>query len=222
MAYNDNFSNTKAIGKSFSNKNESSVPKNIRVLVDFENVLCDFEQSLLKSYRRKYPKETYIPLEQRKGISVKRQYADVSEELGEKLSSVYCTPGFISNLPEIPGACEAVDAMDKLYGVNVFIYSGITMPYGYSLKEKCQWVEFHLGVRWLDKIIFTKDPTLLNGNLLIDDRVSIKGVIKNPTWEHVVFTSCHNVRISVGTKTRLENWTDGAWRQIIRKARHDI
>lgn len=41
------------------------------------------------------------------------------------------------------------------------------------------------------------------------------GAISNPSWEHVVFTSCHNVRTDLRGKRRLENWTDGSWRDLI-------
>lgn len=38
-----------------------------------------------------------------------------------------------------------------------------------------EWIDKHLGPEWLDKIVLTKDKTMVNGHILIDDRPNIKG-----------------------------------------------
>lgn len=44
---------------------------------------------------------------------------------------------------------------------------------------------------------------------------AILGAIGNPSWEHVVFTSHSNKNMKLNGKLRLENWTDGKWKEII-------
>ncbi|XP_059149308.1 uncharacterized protein LOC131936377 [Physella acuta] len=210
MAAASNYSNN----KSCTHGNTSLKIKKLKVFIDFENVLCDFEGSLLKEYRKMYPKEPFISLEQRKGLNIKQQYAELGVGLGEKLLNIYSRKGFIRDLPEIPGSCEALQALNRMVNVEVFIYSSTSGPYNYCLKEKCQWVEEHLGIEWLQKIVFVKDLTLINCHVVIDDRVQIKGVNK-PKWEHIVFQACHNTRSNSGNKRKLNNWVDGRWRHIV-------
>lgn len=40
-----------------------------------------------------------------------------------------------------------------------------------------RWIEKHLGKHWCDKIIITKDKTMANGHLLIDDKPNISGIV---------------------------------------------
>lgn len=68
--------------------------KKLKVFIDFENVLCDFESSLLKEYRKMYPREPYITLEQRRGLNIKQQYAELGAGLGvsSRLNVMYYLP----------------------------------------------------------------------------------------------------------------------------------
>ncbi|KAH9502502.1 5'(3')-deoxyribonucleotidase, cytosolic type [Bulinus truncatus] len=185
-------------------------------------VVSDFEQHLLKEYRKKYPEEVFIPLQERTGESAEQQYAGIKKELGAKIVSIYTSYGFSLNVPEIPGACSALKAINGMNGVEVFICAPPLVSYEFSLKEKCQWIEEHLGCDWVDKVIHCLDKTLINADLLIDDAINIKGSEKHPTWDHVVFTACHNVRANIGSKKRLNNWIDGSWRKIIEDVKKDI
>ncbi|CAL1538855.1 unnamed protein product, partial [Lymnaea stagnalis] len=194
---------------------QSNTPQTLRVFIDMDNVLCDLEQGLLKAFRRAYPREPYIPLDQRKGLNIRKQYSELRPDLGEKIYKIHCADGFLRDLPEVPGACDALKEMRKLKGIQIFIYSSPVTPYEHSLKEKCRWVEEHLGLEWLDKVIFVKDTTLLTGHVVIDDRISFKGCIKSPKWEHIVFSACHNSKCSIGYKKRLNNWCDGSWKRLI-------
>ena len=47
---------------------------------------------------------------------------------------------------------------------------------GFFFHFQFAWIEEHLGEDWLDKIIITKDKTVVNGHVLIDDRPNIKGI----------------------------------------------
>ena len=44
-----------------------------------------------------------------------------------------------------------------------------------------EWIEKHIGQEWLDKIIITWDKTVIEGDLLFDDKVDITGK-KIATW----------------------------------------
>ncbi len=55
--------------------------RSLRVLVDMDGVLCDFEGSFLQMFKEKYPNSPHIPLEERKTFYVADQYGDFSEEI---------------------------------------------------------------------------------------------------------------------------------------------
>lgn len=85
-----------------------------------------------------------------------------------------------------------------------------------SLTLQYEWVEKHLGPDWINRLILTRDKTMINGDILIDDKVHITGAMNSPSWKHVVFTASNNQNVKVkGEKLRLDNWTDGTWRTMI-------
>ncbi|KAK7498300.1 hypothetical protein BaRGS_00010560 [Batillaria attramentaria] len=187
--------------------------KRLRVLVDLDGVLCDFEGYFLEKYREKFPHEPFIPLEERKTFYLRDQYAKLRPDLPDKVRDIYNAEGFFLNLPEIEGGCDAVKEMVQMEDVDVFICTSTLQYYKYCLQEK--WVEEHLGSNWLDKIILTKDKTMANGHILIDDRPIIKGACQPPPWQHVLFTTSFNRSIDLNGRQRLDSWTDGKWREII-------
>lgn len=60
----------------------------LRVLVDMDGVLADFEGGFLKKFRARYPDKPYIALEDRRGFWVSEQYG----RLGPELSVSLCFP----------------------------------------------------------------------------------------------------------------------------------
>lgn len=59
----------------------SASGKRLRVLVDMDGVLADFEGGFLKKYRARYPDEPYISLEDRRGFWVSTQYGGLRSDL---------------------------------------------------------------------------------------------------------------------------------------------
>ena len=53
----------------------------VRVLVDMDGVLADFEGHFLNRYRQKFPSEPFIPLEERRTFYVFEQYVPLRADL---------------------------------------------------------------------------------------------------------------------------------------------
>lgn len=59
----------------------------LRVLVDMDGVLADFEGGFLKKFRARYPDKPYIALEDRRGFWVSEQYGRLGPELSVSCAS---------------------------------------------------------------------------------------------------------------------------------------
>uniref|UniRef100_A0A8C4KU32 Uncharacterized protein n=1 Tax=Equus asinus asinus TaxID=83772 RepID=A0A8C4KU32_EQUAS len=133
----------------------------------------------------------------------------------EKVVSVFEAPGFFLDLEPIPGALEAMREMNNMQDTEVFICTSPPEKYDYSVYEKYCWVEKHLGPQFVERIILTRDKTVILGDLLIDDKDTIQGQEETPSWEHILFTCCHNQHLVLPpTRRRLLSWSDD-WREII-------
>ncbi|XP_059764273.1 5'(3')-deoxyribonucleotidase, cytosolic type [Balaenoptera ricei] len=187
----------------------------VRVLVDMDGVLADFEAGLLRGFRRSFPGEPHVPLQERRGFLACEQYRALRPDLADKVASVYEAPGFFLDLEPIPGALEAMREMNDMQDTEVFICTSPLMKYDNCVHEKYRWVEKHLGPQFVERIILTRDKTVVLGDLLIDDKDTIQGQEETPSWEHILFTCCHNQHLALPPpRRRLLSWMDN-WKEII-------
>ncbi|KAL7979396.1 hypothetical protein Chor_015420 [Crotalus horridus] len=191
----------------------------LRVLVDMDGVLADFEGGFLKKYRARYPDLPYIALEERRGFWVSEQYGNLQPGLSEKAISIWESKNFFMELDPLPGSVEALKEMAELEATEVFICTSPIKKYRYCPYEKLAWVEKHFGPEFLEHVILTRDKTIVSGHVLIDDRPDIVGAERTPAWEQVLFTACHNRHLQLPASCpRLHSWADD-WKAILESKR---
>jgi Uncharacterized protein conserved in bacteria len=173
----------------------------MRILIDMDGVIADFDGEFLQRWRERHPDKFYIPLEKRSIFYVRDEYP---VELKPLVEEILFASDFFEKMVPVPGAKEALEEMHAK-GIEVFICSSPMTNYGNCVLEKYKWVETFLGPAWVKKIILTKDKTIIKADTLIDDRPEVKGLESQPTWEHILYDRPYNRGIN---KRRLtwENW----------------
>ncbi len=186
----------------------------MNILVDQDGVLADFELGFYQAWQSSgYANECpAIELTERNTFYVAKQYP---EKFRSQIYQMVTKKGFFNNLPPMAGAVDAMNAMQQA-GHEVFICTSPLTTWYNCVAEKYAWVETHLGSEWTKKIILTKDKTLVQGDILIDDKPVITGCMP-PTWQHVLYDCPYNraenniqLRAELIDKPRLtwENWQE--------------
>ncbi|KAF5923108.1 hypothetical protein HPG69_004005 [Diceros bicornis minor] len=102
----------------------------LRVLVDMDGVLADFEGGFLSKFRARFPEQPFIALEDRRGFWVSEQYGRLQPGLSEKAISIWESENFFFDLEPLPGAVEAVKQMANL--------ENDTRLYPYEKLKQCE------------------------------------------------------------------------------------
>ena len=177
------------------------------ILVDMDGTICKFTKKLLFLAHERLGAPlldervlTHFHTENEFDLSLRDQIAKLSDE-----------DGFFEDLEPVEGAIEALKEMDAA-GYKVFICTSPKKFYHnpHCAGNKHRWVMNHLGKEWTERVILTRDKTLVHGDVLIDDKPEIEGVAV-PSWRHVYFDQPYNR--SNANRVRLTSWKD--WRNVL-------
>lgn len=173
------------------------VSDTVVVLVDMDNVCVGWSDGLNKELAKHGIPEN--PVSNHDFYRIEDNYAP---EHHEKIMEILLEPGFYRHLPPMPGAIEGMKALAALDKVKVFICTAPELRYKEQLcwTEKAQWVEEHLGKEWLERLIITRDKTVVFGDILFDDKPNIKGlfakvengVVRGESWIQIVYDHSYN------------------------------
>ena len=105
-------------------------------------------------------------------------------------------------MDEIPGAVDALHGMVD-HGHDVVICTSPWLSNEKCVEDKLYWVARHLGNEWTDRVVITKDKTLVHGDWLIDDKPKITGRVTHPAWEQIIFDQPYN---KTRRGERLKSW----------------
>ncbi|MEK6816757.1 MAG: 5'-3'-deoxyribonucleotidase, partial [Nanoarchaeota archaeon] len=68
----------------------------MRILIDQDDVMADFNGYFVQIYRQRHPDKFYVPVDQVKDFKLTANYPD---ELKGLVESICQEPGFFANLP---------------------------------------------------------------------------------------------------------------------------
>lgn len=166
-----------------------------------DGVIADLEAGILKVLNIEYPEICHIPLDKRTTFYAADQY---QIEYRPIIKNILLRENFYSSLLPIEGSIKALNELRER-GENVFICSSPKSNNPFCIQEKCDWVMRHLGKDWKKMLIFSKDKTIIHGDILIDDKPEIKGV-KDPSWEHIIFSQPYNAKVASKRRINWQNW----------------
>lgn len=176
--------------------NESPV-----VLVDMDNTLVNWELQFERLMKNHYPHIPIVPPWKRTHFKIEQNY---NVEYRDEILHLTSLDEFWLTMDPIQGALEALNDMRQI-GLVVFI---VTTPDAHhtsrSAYEKITWIERHLGWDWKMRSILTHDKTLVNGDILIDDKPAASVGLLRPSWTHMLFSQPYNVQH--GFCPRLDSW----------------
>ena len=188
--------------------------RKVTVLVDMDGVLADFNAGFLEKFRNNHPNKPYIPLNELNTFYAEDQYR-AQFGIDVEVRSIIESKGFFLDLPPIDGAIEAMKFLAKQENIDLFICSSPLKKYRHCVAEKYEWVANHFGEKFTEKIILTRDKTLINAHFLIDDKPEITGIHK-PAWMHILFETHHNRHIIPNNhQVKAHGWKDCKIMQLI-------
>lgn len=175
------------------------------ILIDQDGVLANYEKHALDLFHLAHPEVPRLPAEKLVLFNTEDNYP---EQYRKEIDQIALRPNFYRELEPFPGAIEAIRYMLD-HGHDVRICTAPKRQAMPCIGEKYEWVLRHLGQDMLERMIGTRDKTLVRGDILIDDKPRIKGICK-PEWEHILYDRIYNRHVE---GTRRLDWTN--YREIL-------
>lgn len=155
------------------------------ILVDQDGVISNFDGRLVKLLGERHPEIGLLPLEEKRAFYLEDEYPDHRQ----KVIDIYTEEDFFLSLPPVEGAIEGMRLLLEL-GHDVRICTSPVTKNDFCLHEKWHWVRQH-APDFTKRLIVTKDKTLIRGDVLIDDKPKVTGVLQ-PQWTHVLYDRPYN------------------------------
>lgn len=181
-------------------------PKPI-LLIDMDGVMANYYGSFLEGWKRRYPNRGFIPEGELKSFYIEDSYA---EEHNDDIRELTTARGFFRGIKPIPGAIETLRKILSERKFEPFICTApeVEAEGQCCFSEKAEWVDHLLGREWTERLILTKDKTLVHGDFLLDDKPVIKGINRQPSWERIVFHQSYNGGVVGKRLNGWENWNE--------------
>lgn len=176
------------------------------VLIDMDGTIADFNKSLLKKI-----KEMGMGDLEKKDMTHFRTEKNFSIEHWSDIINIISQKDFYFDLESIEDSIKYVKEIFAHPEIDAFFCTSPLLS-EYCIPEKQKWIIKYFGEEYLKKIIFSKDKTLVLGDILIDDKPLVEGIReKNQSWEHIYFDQPYN-RNGV-ERRRIKDWKN--WKEII-------
>ena len=173
----------------------------MRVLVDMDGVLAWWEKNLIRRMKAQYPDVPIFEFGERTVADLESR-----SDYQTQFRAILDAPGFYRELEPVEGGLEALQAM-RAAGHDVVICTAPSASNPTCGFDKYEWIKEHLGQEWVKRTVIVFDKTLIDGDILIDDKLNVTGS-RTPTWTHVIFDQSYN---RVPDRLRMVGWEQWRW-----------
>jgi 5'-nucleotidase len=174
----------------------------MRILVDMDGVITDFNKTVWDLFEIEYPELMKLFPRPDPIVDFYAEDAYESKVFKQAMIDINSASVFFKRLSPIEGAIDALKDLEKEY--EVFICTAPLLENPTCCDDKLWWVDTHLKGDWVRRTIITKDKTVIDGDILIDDKPIITGIAENPIWQRIIFDQPYNKNV-VGRRL---NWTN--------------
>jgi len=157
------------------------------ILFDQDGVLANYTKAHCEAIAREFPELPRLRPEEATCFNTEDHFPP---EYRARIEALTLRPGFFLNLEPLPGAIEALRTLLAL-GFDVRICTSPKKIFDNCVAEKFAWLKKHLGEEFVERIVLTRDKTLVQGDILVDDKPHITGIC-TPTWKHILYDQPYN------------------------------
>lgn len=131
-------------------------------------------------------------------------YHDAEPHHIEVLRKVQRASGFYGSLEPVEGSHEALEYAAAR--AEVFFCSTPDPLNPTCESEKKTWLAENYDPYWAGRLVLTSDKTIVAGDVLIDDKPEITGLI-SPTWTHLLFGKSYNTDVVTDFRVK-SDWSN--------------
>lgn len=178
----------------------------LRIIWDMDGTMTDFGAQYDADADRFHPGLPIAKTAQQLTFDL---FGGVDERTAEAIRAIMDRTGFYDEMEPIPGALDAFRQM-QTDGHDLWICTSPWLTNRSCVQDKLDWVLRHLGPKVQERVIISKDKTLVRGDILLDDKPDITGVAI-PQWRQILVTQPYNVGVDL---PRVDSWL-GDWRSVV-------
>lgn len=176
--------------------------RKLPILLDQDGVLADFVKGLYFELKQFTSAELFrlLPDPDRLTKFYIEECVDTGDDRHDKMLKdligdiVDNRRGLFARLLPMPGAVQSAIILKdraKAEGIDVMVCTSPHVLNRSCHSDKSNWLWSIMGLEWSKSAIMTKDKTLVQGVVLVDDKPQVTGSAK-PTWEHIIFDAPYN------------------------------
>lgn len=180
----------------------------MRILVDMDGVICGWGDEWDLRVKDLYHLGLR-PTNEQEDFDLTKHIT--TPEGMEAFLSIMNAEDFYKVLKPIPGAREALNEM-VAEGHDVRIVTSPWLSNPTCAADKIAWVEKHIGEGWAQRVVITRDKSVVLGDVIIDDKPHLDNA-DQAVWRHIYFTQNYNKDLP---GPRISDWSH--WREVIAEA----
>lgn len=165
------------------------------ILIDMDGVIADFTNGVRNTFAKIHPDlvEHFPEEKDIKSFYIEDSIEDESVRLmmKEKIGKLIDRQPIFLCLSPLENAVSGVEQLRKTFQNDVFFCSSPHVPNKDGYADKATWIDMFFPGWGCKNLILTKDKTLVDGIVLIDDKPNPIGNYE-AKWKHVVFNQPWN------------------------------